>query len=101
MNAVRYEVDGHIANITLNRPDALNAFNYEMLLQLEAAVESVRVNETVRVVTITGAGEKAFSAGADLKERKSLTVGKSNEISIKLVRFLPRLNSFPSRSLLF
>lgn len=95
MNAVRYEVDGHIANITLNRPDALNAFNYEMLLQLEAAVESVRVNETVRVVTITGAGEKAFSAGADLKERKSLTVEEVKRNIYKIGEIFTKIEQLP------
>lgn len=95
MNAVRYEVDGHIANITLNRPDALNAFNYEMLLQLEAAVESVRVNETVRVVTITGAGEKAFSAGADLKERKSLTAEEVKRNIYKIGEVFTKIEQLP------
>ncbi|WP_078408609.1 enoyl-CoA hydratase-related protein [Priestia abyssalis] len=95
MNSIRYEVGGHIASIILNRPDVLNAFNYEMLLQLEAAVESVRANETVRVVTITGAGEKAFSVGADLKERKSLTNEEVKRNIYKIGEVFTKIEQLP------
>lgn len=95
MNSIRYEVNGHVASITLNRPDALNAFNYEMLLQLEATVESVRTNETVRVVTITGAGEKAFSVGADLKERKTLTAEEVKRNIYKIGEVFTKIEQLP------
>lgn len=95
MNSIRYEVNGHVASITLNRPDALNAFNYEMLLQLEATVESVRTNETVRVVTITGAGEKAFSVGADLKERKTLTAKEVKRNIYKIGEVFTKIEQLP------
>lgn len=67
------EVKNHIAYVTLNRPDVLNCFNYDTLVQLGEVVAQVSTNEDVRVVIFTGAGDKAFSAGADLKERKSLS----------------------------
>ncbi|WOV88343.1 enoyl-CoA hydratase-related protein [Sporosarcina oncorhynchi] len=73
METVRLEQKGHIANVTLNRPDAMNAFNYEMLAELGQVIESIRINPDVRVVVFTGAGDRAFSVGADLKERKTLT----------------------------
>ena len=73
MDSIRYEQHGNIAYVTLNRPDALNAFNYEMLRELGDIAESIRINPDIRVVIFTGAGEKSFSVGADLKERKTLT----------------------------
>ncbi len=66
------EKDG-VVQLTLNRPGVMNAFNFELLRALAAAVEALRFRRDVRVVIITGAGEKAFCAGADLKERAGLT----------------------------
>ncbi|MDQ0268819.1 enoyl-CoA hydratase-related protein [Cytobacillus purgationiresistens] len=73
MTAIVVEIRDHLAIVTLNRPEALNAFNYETLQILQAEVENIRANPNVRVVIFTGAGEKAFSVGADLKERKNLS----------------------------
>ncbi|MFD1019207.1 enoyl-CoA hydratase-related protein [Thalassobacillus hwangdonensis] len=73
MDSVLYEVKEHIAYVTINRPEALNCFNYDTLVKLGEVVEDIHVNKDVRVVIFTGAGEKAFSAGADLKERKTLS----------------------------
>ena len=60
------EVENHIALIKLNRPDALNALNAELLTELVDALESAQKNEMVRCIVITGS-EKAFAAGADIK----------------------------------
>ncbi len=73
METIRYEQNGNLAIITLNRPESMNAFNYEMLRELGQVAESIRINPDIRVVIFTGAGNKAFSVGADLKERKTLT----------------------------
>lgn len=73
MAQVLLEIQNHIAVITINRAEALNAFNYDTLLALKENIESIRVNQQVRAVIFTGSGEKAFSVGADLKERKHLT----------------------------
>lgn len=72
MSVVKFEKKEFTAYITLNRPEALNAFNFEMLEELQKVVESIRINPDIRLVIITGSGNKAFSVGADLKERKSL-----------------------------
>ncbi|QTA80696.1 Enoyl-CoA hydratase/isomerase [Desulfonema limicola] len=61
------------AIITLNRPGAMNSLNFEMLRALKEQIEALRFRPEIRVVIITGAGEKAFCAGADLKERATLT----------------------------
>ncbi|MFC5588768.1 enoyl-CoA hydratase-related protein [Sporosarcina soli] len=73
MENLRYEQRGHVAFVTLDRPEAMNAFNYDLLVELAQITESIRINPDIRVVIFTGAGERAFSVGADLKERKTLT----------------------------
>jgi len=72
MEPILYEKQNHIAYITLNRPEVLNCFNYETLKMLGNIVESIHTDKDVRTVIITGDGDKAFSAGADLKERRTL-----------------------------
>jgi enoyl-CoA hydratase/carnithine racemase len=67
------EVDGQIAVLTLNRPEVMNSFNFALLHAISAEIEAVEVDPDIRVVIITGAGEKAFAAGADLKERRTYT----------------------------
>ncbi|PZM65776.1 enoyl-CoA hydratase [Paenibacillus dendritiformis] len=70
--SVMLEHHGQVAIITLNRPDELNAFNYEALVRLGGIVEEIRQNpQRIRAVIVTGRG-RAFSAGADLKERRTL-----------------------------
>ncbi|MFP4158219.1 MAG: enoyl-CoA hydratase-related protein [Desulfobacterales bacterium] len=64
---------GQVRVLTMNRPEMMNALNFEMLRSLKSQIESLRFNPDIRVVVITGSGEKAFSAGADLKERATLT----------------------------
>lgn len=66
--ALTYETDGHICTITLNRPKALNAFNQEMLAEFSEACARFRDDLTLWVAIVTGAGDRAFSAGADLKD---------------------------------
>jgi enoyl-CoA hydratase/carnithine racemase len=73
MAKVLYNVEDHIATVTINRPDVLNCTDYETLQQLADITAEIELNPDVRVVIFTGAGDKAFSAGADLKERKTLS----------------------------
>jgi|SRR5690625_1783807 len=72
MKYILYEEKNHIAYVTINRPKALNTFNYQTLAELGEVVDNIDINKEVRGVIFTGAGEQAFSAGADLKERKTL-----------------------------
>lgn len=68
-----YLSDGAVARITLNRPHADNAISTEMGARLTEAVEEIAVRTGVRVVILTGAGERAFSVGSDLRQRKAMT----------------------------
>jgi enoyl-CoA hydratase/carnithine racemase len=63
---IRYAVDDSIATITLDRPDAMNAFNLAMMDEIIAAFDASDADDDVRAVIVTGAGERAFCAGADL-----------------------------------
>jgi enoyl-CoA hydratase len=67
LTAIRYAVDNAVATITLNRPDAANAQNSQMLNELDAALDAADDDDEVRVVVLTGSGQH-FSAGHDLKE---------------------------------
>ena len=68
MNTVILDVQDHIATITLNRPDALNAFNTEMRREMAELWRQVERDDDIRIGIVTGAG-KAFCAGMDIKER--------------------------------
>ena len=71
----------YITLITINRQSALNALNVELLHELENIINSINVSQT-RCVIITGAGEKAFVAGADIAYLKSLTCKQAEEFSL-------------------
>jgi len=66
--AVDYERADHIVTITLNRPRVLNAFNRDMHRELNESWQRFREDKDARVAIVTGAGERAFSSGQDLKE---------------------------------
>jgi enoyl-CoA hydratase len=76
------ERDGPVATVTINRPAVLNAMSLETLDELRRAIEALGKDDAVRVIVITGAGEKAFVAGADINElaRQSPTGGREHAI---------------------
>lgn len=67
------KLEGHVALLTVNRPDKLNALNGEVRCALVGALNTLLPDDEVRVVILTGAGEKAFIAGADIGEFKDAT----------------------------
>ncbi|BBO84457.1 putative enoyl-CoA hydratase/isomerase YngF [Desulfosarcina ovata subsp. sediminis] len=67
------EQNDGVVLITLNRPKLMNSFNWALLHAMEAKIAAIRFDPSVRVVIITGAGDRAFCTGADLKERVSYT----------------------------
>lgn len=73
MENVLYDQKEHIGYVTLNRPEAMNAFNFDLLVELSQIIESIRTNQDIRLVIFSGAGNRSFSVGADLKERKTLS----------------------------
>jgi len=70
---VEYVAGERVARITLNRPHADNAITTEMGARLTEILETIAVRPTIRVAVITGAGDRAFSVGSDLRQRKDMT----------------------------
>lgn len=90
------EIEQSIGIITLNRPEAANAMSVQLLTELSECLQSVAKKRNIRVVIITGSGNKAFCAGADLKERKNMSEPQVRETvrfigsTIKQVEDLPQ-----------
>ena len=79
LETVLYEKKGAIAYVTLNRPKVLNALNRRAIADLRAAFEDARDDASIRGVVITGAGDKAFIAGADINEVATDTAVEADE----------------------
>ncbi len=93
MGYVKYEQDGAVGVVTIDRPQALNALNREVLADLQKTFSDIDV-DTVRCVILTGAGEKAFVAGADIGEMSKMTVAEAeafgkfgNDIFLMIEKF--------------
>lgn len=71
-NNILFTVEGGIATITFNRPKAMNAMNHETMAELLDAARACKNDENVKVLILTGAGEKAFVAGADISQMQNL-----------------------------
>lgn len=94
MSFVNCEVKDKIAVITINRPEALNALNSQVLDDLNAAFDSIDVN-VVRAVVLTGAGEKSFVAGADIGEMSTLTKAEGEAFGKKGNDVFRKIEEFP------
>src|SRR4030095_6102713 len=68
VSTVLYDRDGAVVRITINRPEAMNAFDLATARELATRFEEVDGDDALRVAILTGAGDKAFCAGADLKK---------------------------------
>ena len=79
MSMVLLDVQEHVATITINRPEALNALSTAVLKDLEGVLDQVEKNAEVYAVVITGAGDKSFVAGADIAEMKDKDVAAAAE----------------------
>jgi enoyl-CoA hydratase/carnithine racemase len=67
-----YEEKNGVCVLTLNRPEVMNSLNFDLLHAMKKQVDAIRFRRDIRVVIVTGAGQKAFCSGADLKERATL-----------------------------
>ena len=66
--SITLTLDNKIAILTINRPDSLNALNAQVFTDLDSAFDFLKDEKSVNCIIITGSGEKAFVAGADIKE---------------------------------
>ena len=71
--AIKIHQEDRVAIITLNRPEVLNALNYQLVRELDEAITEIEQDEGVGAIVITGMGERAFSAGADIHENRELS----------------------------
>ncbi len=92
---IRVEIEDHVAQILLDRPKALNAINWDFIRQMTAAVEGLWNNDDVWTAYIEGAGERAFSAGADLKERKELSLSDVERLRKDMIVMFRKVTEFP------
>lgn len=91
-----YDVDADgIAVLTLNRPDKLNAINTQVLADLQRAFRQARSDERVRGVVLTGSGEKAFAAGADIAEFTDLDALEGHRFALRGQAILTSIESLP------
>jgi len=89
------EADG-IAIITVNRPDKLNALNAETVRELDAALRSARADDAIRALIVTGAGAKAFVAGADIAELarmgplEGVRISRAGQDTFRMLELMPK-----------
>jgi len=87
------DVAGGVATLTINRPDKLNALNAQTLNEMEHAFDTCRTSESVRALIVTGAGEKAFAAGADIRELSQMTPLIAKELAYRGQQVLARVEN--------
>ena len=88
-----FERSENIAQITLNRPKVLNALNRALFTELDAALDEIAADDSVRAVILTGAGEKAFAAGADIQELAQLSAAEGQQLALKGQRIFSKLEN--------
>jgi enoyl-CoA hydratase len=89
------EKKGLVATLTLSRPEKLNALNHALLTELDGVVDALRADTSVRVIVVTGAGEKAFVAGADIGELSVLDTRGAEAASAFGSRVFRKLETGP------
>lgn len=80
-NNLQISIENQIALLTINRPDKLNALNIETINDLHKAIKTLGKNSEIRVIILTGTGQKAFVAGADISEFAHFTIEEGTELA--------------------
>lgn len=93
--SVQLEKRGHVAILTIQRPEVHNCLDRTSLLQLSEYIDQLRFDSTIRVVMVTGEGEKAFCAGADLKERRTMSEVEVQQYLHLIGQTFTKLESLP------
>ncbi|MDN5347606.1 MAG: enoyl-CoA hydratase [Clostridia bacterium] len=92
---LKYEKEGNIAILTFNRPEARNALSNAMVEELEQALTLIEADKELRALIITGAGDKAFMAGADIKELVDRDFKLGREQTKRRQEIMNRLEKLP------
>ncbi|MGB9867707.1 MAG: enoyl-CoA hydratase/isomerase family protein [Bacillota bacterium] len=99
MAFVKVETGEDVALVTIDRPEALNALNKQVIEELLRVVEQLETDRTSKVVVITGAGSKAFVAGADVREMRSMDVMQARAFSRRGNELMMRIENMPKPSI--
>ena len=94
MSFVTYEANGAVATLTVNRPEALNALNAQVLSDLDKALDAIDLN-TVRCLIVRGAGDKSFVAGADIAQMKGLSPKEGEAFGVQGNNVMRKLETLP------
>ena len=95
MSFVELQKNGKTAVLTINRPEALNALNSQVLSDLKAALDELKKEADLRCLIITGAGPKSFVAGADIGEMSTMNPKKGEAFGIAGNKVMSQVASFP------
>ncbi|MBK6696297.1 MAG: enoyl-CoA hydratase/isomerase family protein [Myxococcales bacterium] len=95
MSVVLFEIAAHVATVTINRPDKLNAINDDVLHELASVVERMAEDRSLRCAILTGAGEKAFVAGADIARMSTMSVAEAQTFATLGQSILARIEALP------
>ncbi len=94
-NVLLEQLEAGVYLLTINRPKSFNALNSATLDDLSAAISAVEADENARVLLLTGSGDKAFVAGADIAEMQEISCLQAREFSQKGIRTFRRLETLP------
>lgn len=94
MNTITFERQGYIGLLTINRPKAMNAFNNELITEVYVCLETLMTTD-IRCLIVTGAGDKAFVAGADIREMQHLSPTQAAAFSRAGNAVMAKLENFP------
>jgi len=95
MNCVKFEKQGSVGIIRIARPEAMNALNKQVLSELRELVTGLSSKPDLRCVILTGEGEKAFVAGADIKEFDALSAAQAKEMAVNGQALLQKIEELP------
>ena len=96
---ILYSAEGGLGRITINRPKVMNALNHQTLSELAHALDEVKADDSVRVVIVTGSGEKAFVAGADINELAKMKALEAKDLAAFGQRVFDRLEGLGKPSI--
>lgn len=99
MNNILFTVENEIATVTINRPKALNALNTETLVELDQVFTEIENRKDIKVVILTGSGEKAFVAGADISEMVNFTAAEGQAFGETAAKAFFKLENMPQATI--
>lgn len=95
LKTIRYSAENKIGVITIARPEAMNALNKQVLTDLKVLLQELGSKRELRAAVLTGEGEKAFVAGADIKEMETLSPSQAREMAVNGQALLQKLEDLP------